>query len=266
MRPEKEESRIPRAAVRSRPRKAVLELGLALASMALLAAVTAADDSGSPFPDDLRGFYSQKPASRDGIGKVYMGREISFVMGHRGVDWLERNERQIEERPDLLVASLDLEPDDVVADIGAGSGYFSFRLSSLVPEGRVLAVDIQPEMLEFLERRRRELGIENVDGVRGTITDPGLTDESVDAALMVDAYHEFSHPREMMEALMRALVPGGRVFLVEYRGEDPAIPIYPLHKMTVRQARKEFEAVGFEFVKNIRSLPLQHLMVFRKPA
>jgi SAM-dependent methyltransferase len=233
--------------------------------MALLAAVAAADVARPPVPDDPRGIYSRKPASRDGIGKVYMGREISFVMGHRGVDWLERSEREIEERPDLLLASLDLDPNDVVADVGAGSGYFSFRLSRLVPEGRVLAVDVQPEMLEFIERRRRELGVDNVEGILGTVTDPGLAVESVDAALMVDAYHEFSHPREMMVALRQALVPGGRVFLVEYRGEDPEIQIYPLHKMTVRQARKELEAVGFEFVKNIRGLPLQHLMVFRKP-
>jgi len=211
------------------------------------------------------GLYESGPASRDGIGKFYMGREISFVMGHRGVDWLERPEREIEERPDLVVDSLDLAPDAVVADIGAGSGYFTFRLSRLVPDGRVVAVDIQPEMLSVIETRGERLGVSNIELVLGTVTDPNLAPASIDSALLVDAYHEFSHPREMMEGLMRALEPGGRLFLVEYRGEDPEIPILPLHKMTVAQARLELEAVGFEFVDNLRHLPQQHLMIFRKP-
>ena len=232
--------------------------------LALLSAGVASTEV-APSPDDARGLYSSRPASRDGIGKVYMGREISFVMGHRGVDWLERPEREREERSDLLVASLDLAPDDVVADIGAGSGFFTFRLAPLVPEGRVVAVDIQPEMLSFLEARSERLGVTNVDLALGSVTDPMLPPDSLDAALLVDAYHEFSHPREMMEGVWGALKPGGRIFLVEYRGEDPSIPILPLHKMTVRQARRELEAAGFEFVENRDPLPQQHLMVFRKP-
>jgi SAM-dependent methyltransferase len=237
------------------------------ASLAAVLALTgfSCAQAAAPGREATGPVYSERPPSRDGIGKVYMGREISFVMGHRGIDWLERPEREIEERPDLLIESLDLEPHDVVADIGAGSGYFTFRLSPLVPRGRVMAVDIQPEMLTVLERRSDELGATNVETVLGSETDPNLAAASVDAVLLVDAYHEFSHPREMMEAIYRALGPGGTVYLVEYRGEDPEIPILPLHKMTVRQARLELEAVGFAFVQNIRRLPLQHLMVFRKP-
>ena len=211
------------------------------------------------------GGYSTRPPSRDGIGKVYMGREISLVMGHRGVGWLEREGREREERTDLLLDSLELAPDAVVADIGAGSGYFSFRLATLVPAGKVVAVDIQPEMLEIVERRKRDGGVDNVETVLGSETDPGLPAGAVDAALLVDAYHEFSHPREMMEALFTALVPGGRVYLVEYRAEDPTVPIKPLHKMSERQARRELEAAGLRFIENRDPLPQQHLLVFEKP-
>lgn len=209
--------------------------------------------------------YTRVDRSRDGIGKVYMGREISFVLSHAGIPWLERPERVEEERPDLLVELLDLSPDTVIADIGAGSGYLTFRLQSELPRGKVLAVDIEPKMLEAVERRREERGVKNVETVLGTVTDPGLPGESIDAAVMVDAYHEFSHPREMMQGIVRALVPGGLVFLVEYRGEDPDVPMLPLHKMTVKQARLELEAVGLDFVENRDGLPWQHLLVFRKP-
>ncbi len=209
--------------------------------------------------------YSRKTPSRDGIGKVYMGREISFVMGHRGMGWLERDTREREERTDLVVENMKLSKDAVVADIGAGSGYFTFRISPRVPRGRVLAVDIQQEMLDVIERRRSSAGALNVQTVLGTPTDPNLPPESVDAALMVDAYHEFSDPREMMNGLVAALKPGGHVFLVEYREEDPSVPILPLHKMSEAQARLELEAVGLEFVENRSMLPQQHFLIFRKP-
>jgi len=214
---------------------------------------------------DTSGVYTQTAPSRDGTGKVYMGREISKVMGHRGAAWLERPERAKKEKPDLLVDSMRLAPSDVVADIGAGTGYFTFRIAPKVPEGRVFAVDIQPEMLDIVRSTMEKQGIDNVTPVRGTVTDPNLPSDSVDAALMVDAYHEFSHPREMMLNLKDALVPGGRVYLVEYRKEDPSIPIKPLHKMTEAQARKELEAVGFEWVMTQEMLPRQHVLVFRKP-
>ena len=209
--------------------------------------------------------YSQRRPSRDGIGKLYMGREISFVMGHQGVDWLERRGREREERTDLVVDGMELAPDAIVADIGAGSGHFTFRISPRVPEGRVLAVDIQPEMLAAIEKRQRQGPFLNVETVLGTETDANLPAASVDAVLMVDAYHEFSHPREMMVSTVEALRPGGQVFLVEYRSEDPTVPILPLHKMTESQARLEMEAVGLEFVENRAMLPQQHFLIFRKP-
>ena len=211
------------------------------------------------------GPYRSVPPSPDGIGKLYMGREISHVMGHRGAAWLERPDREREERTDLLIQSLPLEPDDVVADIGAGTGYFSFPIAARVPDGEVLAVDIQPEMRALIEQRRIKLGVANVRSVLGNETDPGLAPASVDVILIVDAYHEFSHPREMGEAMVRALKPGGRLVLVEYRGEDPSVMIKPLHKMTEAQARKEMEALGLGWEETIGVLPVQHILVFRKP-
>jgi ubiquinone/menaquinone biosynthesis C-methylase UbiE len=210
--------------------------------------------------------YQTGRPSADGIGKFYMGREIAQVMGHLGAPWLERAEREEEEHPQKLVQMMELRPTDVVADIGAGTGYFSFRLAAKVPEGKVLAVDIQPEMLDLLKGAARERGVKNVEPVLGKIDDPCLPPAAVDVALMVDAYHEFDHPREMMEGIFRALKPGGRVVLVEYRGEDPDVPIKPLHKMTEAQAKKEMAVVGLQHVKTLPGLPRQHVMIFRKPA
>ncbi len=210
--------------------------------------------------------YETRTPSRDGIGRVYMGREISHVMGHRGAGWLERPGREREEQPDRVVEALGLAPTDVVADIGAGTGYFSFRIAKRVPRGRVLAVDIQPEMLERIEKRAKREDVANVEPVRGTERDPRLPGETVDVALMVDAYHEFAYPREMMQALFESMKPGGRVVLVEYRGEDPSIPIKPLHKMTEAQVRRELEAVGLEWQETKDFLPSQHVLVFRRPS
>jgi len=209
--------------------------------------------------------YETKPASRDGIGKFYMGREISHVMGHQGIDWLERDNREDEEAPSKAIAALDLKPDAVIADIGAGSGYYTVRIAELVPDGQVMAVDIQPEMIAFLEAKEKELGLSNVTAHLGTIEDTQLDPESIDAALMVDAYHEFSHPREIMESIFSALRPGGKVFLLEYRAEDPSVPIKPLHKMSEAQAIKEMESVGLKWEITHDFLPWQHLMVFKKP-
>ena len=209
--------------------------------------------------------YTCGTASAEGTGRFYLDREIAPVMGHRGAAWLERAERARTERPDLVVEHLELKSTDVVADIGAGTGYFTFRLASQVPRGRVLAVDVQPEMLAIIEQRARNEGIQNVDVVRGRPTAPGLGDGVADVVLLVDAYHEFSHPREMAQGIFRALRPGGRVVLVEYRAEDPDVPIKPLHTMTERQARRELEANGFRFVENRRILPQQHYLVFERP-
>lgn len=214
---------------------------------------------------DSNGVYQSRAIhSPDGIGKFYMGREIAKVMGHTGAGWLERPSRATEERPQQAINALKLKPTDVVADIGAGTGYMSFRLGALVPKGKVLAVDIQPEMLDIIESIKRERHITNVEPVLASVTDPHLPPNSIDLALMVDTYHEFSHPREMMEALVRALNPHGRVVLVEYRGENPFVAIKPLHKMTSAQVRKEMQAVGLQWRETKSFLPTQHLMVFEK--
>jgi ubiquinone/menaquinone biosynthesis C-methylase UbiE len=209
--------------------------------------------------------YKFAEASPDGIGKFFHGREIAKVMGHPAIGWLERDEREREEAPSRAIDALDLPPAAVIADIGAGSGYYSFRISPKVPLGKVMAVDIQPEMLDFLKRRSAELGITNVVPHLGKVEDLALPPASLDAALLVDAYHEFSHPAEMLASLFRSLKPGGRVFLLEFRAEDPRVPIKELHKMTEAQARLEFESVGFRFVSNRRQLPWQHFMVFERP-
>ncbi|PMB48522.1 SAM-dependent methyltransferase [Fischerella thermalis CCMEE 5201] len=200
----------------------------------------------------------------DGIGKYYMGREIAKVMGHTGAAWLERPSRETEEKPSKIVDALDLKSTDVVADIGAGTGYLSFRIAPKVPQGKVLAVDIQPEMLDIINFFKQELNVTNVEPVLATPTNPNLPPTSIDLALMVDAYHEFEYPQEVMQAIVKALKPGGRVVLVEYRGENPFIMIKGLHKMTQKQVKKEMQAVGLVWRETKNLLPQQHLMVFAK--
>lgn len=201
----------------------------------------------------------------DGIGKFYEGREIAQVMGHEGADWLERPERDAEEQPDLLMRRLNLEPGMVIADIGAGTGYFTRRLARKVgTTGKVMAVDIQPEMLEWLTNQMAQAGISNVTPVLGLTTTPRLPESSVDLALMVDVYHEFDFPFEMMRGICDSLKPGGRVVFVEYRAEDAAVPIKPLHKMTEAQVKREMSALPLQWVETVRALPRQHIIVFQK--
>lgn len=201
----------------------------------------------------------------NGIGKFYMGREIAHVMGHQGADWLERSDREQTELPSEVVKQMNLKPTDVVADIGAGTGYFTFRIAPLVKQGKVLAVDIQPEMLAIIEGRKKQFKAENVVGIQSTETDTKLPPASVDVVLFVDAYHEFSFPREMMESIVKGLKPGGRLIQIEYRGEDPDVPIKLVHKMTVAQAKKEMAAVGLVWKETKGFLPQQHFIVFEKP-
>jgi ubiquinone/menaquinone biosynthesis C-methylase UbiE len=201
----------------------------------------------------------------DGIGKFYAGREIAQVMGHQGADWLERPERQDEERPDLLLQSLSLQPGEAAADIGAGTGYMSWRMAGLVGEkGRIYCVDIQQEMLDLLAQKMAEHHTTNFQAVLGTVSDARLPPNSVDCALMVDVYHEFDHPYEMMQSILRALKPGGRIVWVEYRAEDPEVPIKPLHKMSEAQVRKEAALLPLQWVKTIEILPRQHVFIFKK--
>jgi FkbM family methyltransferase len=209
--------------------------------------------------------YVEAPERRTtGIGKFYMGREISFVMGHRAAGWLNRPTRLQEEMPDKVVANMGLSSDHVVADIGAGSGYFAFRIAKLVPNGTVLAVDIQPQMLQIIEARKAADNVSNIEGVTGQIDNPNLPVNSIDAAIMVDAYHEFSHPFEMIDGIYNALRPGGRIFLLEYRGEDTSVPIRPLHKMTQEQVIKEMSVFGLQWTETLDFLPWQHMMIFTK--
>src|SRR3989475_9399065 len=201
----------------------------------------------------------------NGIGKFYLGREIAHVMGHQAADWLERPEREAEEKPDLLLEALKLKPGDVVADIGAGTGYYSWRMAKAVGEsGLVYAVDIQQEMLDLLAKKMADRKITNVKGVLGTLTDPKLPANSVDVVLMVDVYHEFDHPFEMMEAMCKALKPGGRVVFVEFRAEDPKVPIKEVHKMSEAQVRKEMSVHPLEWVETIETLPWQHIIAFKR--
>lgn len=237
-----------------------------LAAVVLLPAACRQPRPETPAPPALAdtGYVRAAPTA-GGTGRFYMGREIARVMGHQGADWLERAEREAAELPVRVVQALALAPDAAVADIGAGTGYFTFRLAARVPQGRVYAVDIQPEMLARIRARLEALELTNVTPVLGTATNPNLPAASVDVALLVDAYHEFSHPREMLAALFEVLRPGGRLVLVEYRGEDPTIPIRPLHRMTEAQVRREVEAAGFAWLETKDFLPQQHLVVFQRP-
>lgn len=207
--------------------------------------------------------YTRVPPTADGIGKVYMGREIAQVMTYHGADWLERPERAREERPDLVIAALDIKPGMSVADIGAGSGYYARRFAERVgPRGTVFATDIQPEMLK---RMMRELAsVANVKRVLATPTDPRLPADSIDLAVMIDVYHELEHPHEVLAATVRALKPGGRIALVEFRANDPRVPIKRLHTMTEEQIRREAAVHGLEWVKTVRELPWQHVVIFRR--
>ena len=220
----------------------------------------------SPVPPSAVPQYTSVTRSRDGIGKIFMGREIAHVMGHQAADWLDRPERYREERPDLLLYELEIKPGMSVADVGAGTGYHVERVSPLVGStGRVYAVDIQPEMLALLDKRLKRIGVNNVVPVLGTIRDPKLAANSLDLIFMVDVYHEFDHPAQMLSKMVAALKPGGRLAFVEFRAEDDQVPIKALHKMSEAQIRKEAGAFGLTWVKTGASLPWQHVVIFQKP-
>jgi len=214
---------------------------------------------------ELPGPYEYRKGSSDGIGKWYMGREISHTMHHAHSEWLDRPEREREERPAKMIARMKLEPGDVIADIGCGTGYHSIRMAQQVPEGRVYAVDIQAPMLDSVFARSMAQGLGNVEPTLGTLTDPKLPLTRIDKVLMADVYHEFDHPYEMMQGIVAAMKPGALLHLVEFRGEDATVPIKPLHKMSKEQAVKEMEAAGLVWESSWNGLPWQHFLVFRKP-
>src|ERR1700675_4201363 len=210
--------------------------------------------------------YREGRGSPDGIGKFYQGREIAAVMGFEGALWLERPSRASEERPDLLVEELHLQPGMTVADIGAGSGYLSRRMAPIVGPGRVFAVDVQPQMVALLTELSQKPEYKNLVPIQGGTDDVQLPPASVDLAVMVDVYHELAYPYEIMRSLIRALKPGGRVVLVEYRGEDPAVRIKALHKMSEAQIRREMSMLPLPWERTSERLPMQRIVVFRKPA
>ena len=235
-------------------------IALLLTGSLLLAASLAAGEAAAPR-------YTSVTPRADGIGRIHQGREIAHVMGFHGAQWLERTERAEEERPDLVLSALDLKPGMTVADIGAGTGYYAWRMAQIVGgSGTIHVVDIQPEMIKLLERQIARRGTGNVKPVLGTRTDPRLPQGALDLAIMVDVYHEFEFPYEMLAAITRALKPGGRLVFVEFRGNDPKVPIKPLHTMTEAQVRREAALHPLQWVKTVPGLPWQHVIVFRKAA
>lgn len=214
----------------------------------------------------VRNYYrTQTIHNPDGIGKFYQDREIAKVMGHQAMAWLERDSRDRQEQPQAVIEHLPIKSQAQIADLGTGTGYFAFRIASLVPEGKVYAVDIQPEMLSVVEDLKKQNQVTNVEAVLGTETNLNLSPDSLDLALMVDAYHEFAYPQEIMSSLYQALKPGGKVILVEYRQENPMIMIKPLHKMSQKQIKKELKTANFRWQKTQEFLPEQHFMIFQKP-
>lgn len=218
-------------------------------------------------PDTKPVYEFRQDHDPDGTGKFYMGREIAMVMGHLAAGWLERPQREKEEEPNKLINALELKPGMVVADVGAGSGYFTFRIArKLGPKGKIYAVDIQKEMLDLITQRMRKSSVNNIQTVLGNEKDPCLPPEAVDLIFMVDVYHEFSFPLEMTANMVKALKPGGRLVFVEYRLEDPEVPIKLLHKMTEKQVIKEMVNQPLKHLKTISNLPRQHIIIFEKLA
>ncbi len=210
-------------------------------------------------------FYKKSKPSADGIGKIYMGREIAGVMGWQGASWLEREERGREERPDLLLPELDLKAGMTVADIGAGTGYYSRLMAKAVgSSGTVYAVDVQPQMVTMLKDAAAKPEFANIKPVLSSVNDVKLSPQSIDLAIMVDVYHELEFPHEVMTSIIAALKPEGRVVFVEYRAEDQRVPIKEVHKMTEAQVKREALMHQLTWERTASMLPWQHVIIFRK--
>lgn len=208
--------------------------------------------------------YTYRTASDGGIGKFYLGRQIAHVMGYEGSEWLERNNRNEEENTRLAISKMSLQQNSVVADIGAGTGFYSFQIAQKVPKGKVYAVDIQNEMLRQLKQKKQKLKDSVVIIVKATEQSPNLPVNSIDLALMVDVYHELEYPHEVLQALKKNLKLHGKILLIEYCKEDPSIPIKELHKTSVVQMNREMEVNGFKLIYDGEFLPIQHFLVYEK--
>lgn len=227
-------------------------------------AVSCQQPANKNFPVNNDSAYSYRKASSGGTGKFYFGREIAAIMDASGSDWLERSSRPQEENTEQIVKSMKLKPDMVVADIGAGTGYYTFRMAKRVTNGKVYAVEIQDELINMLNKKKTETRADNVEVVRGDTLSVNLPSNTVDMAVLVDVYHELLWPREIIESVNKSLKSDGKILLVEYRGEDPEVHIRPLHKTTVAQLTREMLANGFVLDRHIDTLPIQHFLLFRR--
>lgn len=208
--------------------------------------------------------YTYGTASPGGTGKFYLGREIAHIMGASNAAWLDRSSRPQEEHTQAAIDKIEIAENGVIADIGAGTGYYTFKLAPKVPDGKVYAVEVQDEMIAALNERKKKLHNTNVEVIKGSPASPNLPANAIDLAIMVDVYHELEYPAEMLQAIKSALKKDGRLLLIEYKGEDPAVAIRPLHKTTVRQLNKELSANGFTLVYEGAFLPIQHFLIYTK--
>lgn len=208
--------------------------------------------------------YIFKTGDKNGIGKWYLDREIAHVMGYEGINWLERSTREKEENTSKLIENMNIQPTDIIADIGAGSGYHVFKMAPIAHRGMVYAVDIQTEMLQAILESEQYKKYKNIELIQGDEKSVKLPENTFDKVLMVDVYHEFNFPKEMILSIKKSLKENGKIYLIEYRSEDFNVPIKTIHKMSEKQAVKEMKAVGFKLEKNSKNLPWQHCMVFIK--